>query len=274
MLYKKLYARLILVIFILHPRRSAKTQNYLSYNKISIMMEKKIAIYPAAALFNGRETHFNSQLVEGLKGLGYKTNFPQRDGFEFGNLTEVLSGKLQQDQIGSAVQNIIYFLDMGVFVPKSDVVLANLDEPLDEGVMIETSYAKLMGKFVIGLRTDVRSPYGIPTDNFGGMHFFPAYQTHQFIHHYMPSKTPEERNEQMSSLVQRIDNTIKTAGITHINTIPKYAKNNPNLQPILEGADLLFSGITDIHSERGLEKIASRYIKYQERLKEIGPKLL
>lgn len=237
-------------------------------------MIEKIVIYPAAALFNGRETQFNSRLVEGLEGIGYKTNFPQRDGFEFGNLTEALSGKLQQDQIGSAVQNVIYFLDMGVFVPKSDVVLANLDEPLDEGVVVEASYAKLMGKFVLGLRTDVRSPYGTPTDNFGGMHFFPAYQTHQFILHYMPSKTPEERNEQMSSLVQRIDNTIKTAGITHIDTIPEYARNNPNLQPILEGADLLFSGISDIYSERGLEELASRYIKNQERLKEIGPKQL
>jgi nucleoside 2-deoxyribosyltransferase len=235
-------------------------------------VEKKIIIYPAAALFNGRETHFNSQLVEGLEGLGYKTKFPQRDGFEFGNLTRALSGKLQQDQIGSAVQNVIYFLDMGVFVPTSDAVLANLDEPLDEGVVVEASYAKLMGKFVIGLRTDVRSPYGAPTDSFGGMHFFPAYQASQFIFHYMPSKTPEERREQMVSLVQRIDNAIKNAGITHADTIPEYARNNPNLQPILEGADLLFSGIADIHSEEGLEEIASRYIKNQERLKEIGPK--
>lgn len=237
-------------------------------------MTEKIVIYPAAALFNGRETHFNSQLVEGLEGLGYKTNFPQRDGFEFGNLTKALSGKLQQDQIGSAVQNVIYFLDMGVFVPTSDVVLANLDEPLDEGVVVEASYAKLMGKFVLGLRTDVRSPYGTPTDNFGGMHFFPAYQTHQFIPHYMPSKTPKERNEQMSSLVQRIDKTIKDAGISHTDTIPEYARNNPNLQPVLEGANLLFSGIADIHSEKGLEEIALRYIKNQEKLKEIGPKSL
>ncbi len=234
-------------------------------------MTKKIVIYPAAALFNGRETHFNSQLVEGLEKIGYKINFPQRDGFEFGNLTKALSGKLQEDKIGSAVQNIIYFLDMGIFIPRSDVVLANLDEPLDEGVVVEASYAKLMGKFVIGLRTDIRSPYGTPMDNFGGMHFFPAYQTHQFIFHYMPSKTPEERNNQMSSLIQRIDNTIKNAKISPSDKLPEYARNNPNLQPLLEGANLLFSGIADIHSEEGLEEIVSRYIKNQERLKEIGP---
>ncbi len=241
---------------------------------LTVKPNEKIVIYPAAALFNGRETHFNSQLVEGLERLGYKTNFPQRDGFEFGNLTKALSGKIQQNQIGSAVQKVIYFLDMGVFVPKSDIVLANLDEPLDEGVVVEASYAKLMGKFVIGLRTDVRSPYGMPNDNFGGMHFFPAYQTHQFLSHYMPSKTPVERDEQMNSLIQKIHSKISDANIYHQETIPDYIKNNPNLQPILEGATLLFDGIGNIHSDKSLEEIASRYIKNQERLEEIGPKSL
>ncbi len=231
----------------------------------------KPTIYPAAALFNARETYFNSQLVEGLEKLGYSTNFPQRDGFEFGNLTEALSGKLPQDQIGSAVQNTIYFLDMGVFVPNSDIVLANLDEPLDEGVVVESSYAKLMGKFVIGLRTDVRSPYGAPTDNLQGIHFFPAYQCHKFISHHMPSKTPKQRDQEINSLIRKIDSTIQDAKITPQETIPDYAKNNPHIYKILEGAELLFNGIKDIHSEKGLEKIASRYIQHKKRLEEIGP---
>jgi nucleoside 2-deoxyribosyltransferase len=232
-------------------------------------MNDQIVIYPAAALFNARETYFNSQLVEGLENIGYKTNFPQRDGFEFGNLTKSLSKKIQQAQISSAVQNIIYFLDMGIFVPKSDVILANFDEPLDEGVVVETSYAKIMGKFIIGLRTDVRSPYGTPTDSFGGMHFFPAYQTHQFISHHMPSKTPKERDEQMKNIIQSIDMIIKTAGISHQDRIPDYAINNPNLQSILEGAEVLFSGIDDIHSDEGIEKITSRYINNKKILSNI-----
>ncbi|OPY23467.1 MAG: hypothetical protein A4E27_01488 [Methanobacterium sp. PtaU1.Bin242] len=45
---------------------------------------------------------------------------------------------------------------MGVFIPGSDVILANLNEP-DDGVVVGASYAKLMVKFVIGLRTDVRT---------------------------------------------------------------------------------------------------------------------
>lgn len=237
-------------------------------------MTEKIVIYPAAALFNSRETYFNSRLVEELEKKGYKTNFPQRDGFEFGNLANTLSNKLNKNQVASAVQNVIYFLDMGVFLPNSDVVLANLDEPLDEGVLVETSYAKLMGKLVIGLRTDVRTPYGNTNDSFKGMHFFPAFQTKKFISHYMPSKTPNEREEQMSSLIKKIDSTIQEAEITHQNSVPCYAKNNPEISKILKAAHLLFSDIKDIHSKVGLEEISSRYIQYKKTLEEISPSIL
>ena len=229
-------------------------------------MSNKITIYPAAALFNGRETSFNSELVEGLEKLDYKTNFPQRDGFEFGNLSESFSGRLEKNQISSAVQNVIYLLDMGFFIPKSDVILANFDEPLDEGVVVETSYAKLAGKFVIGFRTDVRSPYGTVNDNFGGMHFFPAFQSHKFVLHYMSSRTPEERREQMNSLVKKIDKLIIDSEIYPQKFIPEYVMGNPNFSRILKGAKLLFENIEDIHSEKGLEEIVSRYIKNREAL--------
>ena len=236
-------------------------------------MSNPIVIYPAAALFNGRETYFNSRLVESLEEKGYKTNFPQRDGFEFDNLTKSLAGKLQTNEISSAVQSIIYFLDMGIFVPESDVVLANLDEPLDEGVVVEASYAKLMGKFVIGLRTDVRSPYGNPDSDLKGMHFFPAYQSNKFISYYMPAKNPKEREEQMSFLIEKIDQTINEECLSHQNRLPDYAIKNPQISPILEGAKLLFGGLSDIHSDSGLEAISSRYLKYEQILKEMVPKI-
>ncbi len=232
-------------------------------------MKEPVEIYVAAALFNARETFFNSQLVEDLEKLGYKTNFPQRDGFEFGDLTKAFSDKLQKDKICSAVQTVIYFLDMGVFVPKSDVVLANFDGPLDEGVVVEVSYAKLMGKFVIGFRTDVRSPYGALDESFGGMHFFPAYQSRAFISHHMPSKTPEERVKQMGAFVEKIDLAIESAEIVHQESPPDYVKNNPHMSAVLEGASLLFDGIEDIHSEEGMNEIVSRYLAQRKRLKEL-----
>lgn len=102
-------------------------------------------------------------------------NFPQRDGFEFGNLMRAFYNKLPSEEISPAVQKIIYLLDMGIFIPKSDIVLAILDEPLDEGMVVEISYAKMIRKLVIGIRTDVRSPYGSILEPLTGMHFFLAY---------------------------------------------------------------------------------------------------
>ncbi|MCE5214268.1 MAG: nucleoside 2-deoxyribosyltransferase [Methanobacterium sp.] len=229
------------------------------------MSNEKI-IYPAAALFNARETYFNSTLMERLENLEYKINFPQKDGYEFVNLKEALEDKIPPDEIDSAVSNIIYFLDMGVFIPSCDVVLANLDEPVDEGVVIEAAYAKLMGKFVIGVRTDVRSPYGSSNNIFGGMHFFSAYQSHIFITHYMPCCTPAEREIQMDKLISKIDKTIKDAKITHQNELPDYAQFNPNIKQILDGAEILFK---DIHPMEDMERIISRYMENHKKLEDI-----
>jgi len=222
-------------------------------------------IYFASALFNGREAGFNSLIAEKLEDLGYEVILPQRNGFEFGRLTEALSAKLPEEEIGPAVQKIIYLLDMGIFVPKSDVVLAILDEPLDEGMVVEISYARMMNKLVIGTRTDVRSPYGLLSDPLMGMHFFPAYQCDIFIRHYMPNKTPEERRKQMANLLEKIDNAIKMFS----------AKEHREVDPEVERAsELLFYGLKDIHSEESLEIIVSRYLEHKEELKKIGPILL
>ena len=234
-------------------------------------MEDKIKIYSAAALFNGREAFFNSCLVEGLESIGYNVNSPQRDGFEFGNLIKTLSGKVEIGRESLIAKNIIYFLDMGIFIPNSDVVLANFDEPLDEGVVVESSYAKLMGKFVVGLRTDVRSPYGSPDEVFGGVHSFPACQSDKFISHYMSSRTTTEGGEQMKSLVDKIDCTISNANVVSGGFVPKYVTSNPNFDFVLKGAYLLFEGVKDIHSKDGLNKIVSRYIDNEKVLSQVLP---
>ncbi len=230
------------------------------------MKQKKPVIYFAASLFNGRETYFNSLLTEKLEDLGYKVILPQRDGFEFGRLTEALSEKLLPEEIGPAVQMIIYLLDMGIFVPKSNIVLAILEEPQDAGVDVEIAYAKMIGKFVIGLRTDVRSPYGSISEPLGGMHFFPVYQCDVFIRHYMPSKTVKEREEQLTDLLEKVNQAIKTA-----ETKQESIEINSDIN---RAAKLLFEGIDDIHSEEGLEKIVLRYLEHKKELEKIGPKIL
>jgi hypothetical protein len=145
------------------------------------------------------------------------------------------------NQINSAVLNLIYYLDMGVLLKDSDVIQANLDEPLDEGVVVESSYGKLMGKLVIGLRTDLKSPYGRTDDDYEAMHFFPAYQTHRFISYCVPSRTPEEREAQIDALASKIHDIIIEAEVSHQEIIPDYARNNPNLEPVFEGAKIVVS---------------------------------
>lgn len=235
-------------------------------------MSDNLTVYIGAGLFNGRETYFNSLLAEGLEKRGYQTFLPQRDGFEFGNLACALSGRLEQDEIEGAVQDVIYFLDMGSFIPRSDVLVANWDEPIDEGLAVEASYARLMNKTVIGFRTDVRSPYGSPSGRLGGMHCFPARQADYFLLQDMASRTPQERQEQMDELVQRIDATIDTGYVMKQDRLPPYVRDNPRMRPVLDGADVLFGGIDNLHSSEGIDALAARYVQNKDWLAALGPR--
>jgi nucleoside 2-deoxyribosyltransferase len=49
---------------------------------------------------------------------------------------------------------------LGYFLYNSDICLANLDEPLDPGVIVEMIFAKMMGKHIIGYRTEMRTTFG------------------------------------------------------------------------------------------------------------------
>lgn len=232
---------------------------------------KKPVLYPAAALFNARETLFNSMLVSELEKKGFSSYLPQRDGFEFGNLQKALSVRLTPEETGYAVQDIIYFLDVGFFVPKSDIILANLDEPIDEGVVVESSYGKLLGKYIIGFRTDVRTPYGTSLEPLKGMHFFPAYQCNEVIFHYMPCRNMTESNEGIKSLADKVEHSI--ANIDAEAMEPSNTHFIPQFSRISQAAGILFSGIKDIHSDSGLEEIVSRYIANKDKLASARPKI-
>ncbi len=235
-------------------------------------MSDKLTIYSAGSLFNGRETAFNSQLVEGLEGRGYRTFFSQRDGFEFGNLKRVLSKKnfsRWNVSVEKAVSDIIYLLDVGYFIPNSDVVVANLDEPIDSGVNVELCYSFFMGNYNIGFRTDVRSPYGDTNSLFCGAHPFPLHQCNTLIKHYMPCKTTKEKNESFIKLVDKIDKVINK-GRQNYN-VSRQIKHHPNIKKIIDAAETLFSGIKDIHSEEGLEEIVNRYLELVKKSPGFSP---
>jgi len=234
-------------------------------------MGDKPNIYFAAALFSGRETFFNVHLADRLE-TSYDVFLPQRDGFEFGRLTGSLKDKMNAGAVSEAVQSIIYMFDMGVMLPKHKVVVANLDEPLDPGVDVEVSYAKQMGKFVVGFRTDVRSPYGSISDALRGIHFFPAYQCNVFIPHYMPAKCYEDAEQGMNDLAAKIESAI-TANKRKI-VAAEDNLSNPVVQKVIQGARILFDGISDPHSQESLDTIAERYVVNKRKLSEIGPEIL
>lgn len=227
--------------------------------------------YTAASLFNGRETGFNVDLAEGLEELDHSIYLPQRDGFEFVKLIEAFDKKLPPEQIFGAVRNVIYYLDMGIFIPESKTVVALLDEPIDEGAIIETTYAKSLGKVIIGVRTDVRSPYGPPGDPYRGLHYFVAKMCNYFISADMSARTPAERKLQMSKLVNKIHEILNSdASLKAMDSgAPK------EFDQIQLDAQILFHDLPgDIHSPESLDLIARRYVENREYFEKNSPKLI
>jgi len=231
-------------------------------------MDPAVTLYHAAALFSGRETYFNAALTDALeRNFGYRVFLPQRDGYEFGALHKALAERLPEADVDAAAQSVVYFLDMGWYLPRADAVIANLDEPLDEGVVVEIAYAKLMDKPVVGLRTDVRSPFGQLEDAFGGLHFFPAYQCDVLVRHSMPCDSPSEAERSLAALARDID-----AAVRDLRPRPAAAPPTiPGFEILYEGARLLFEGVDDIHSAAGLAAIAERYRDSVERLNAAAP---
>ena len=170
-------------------------------------------------------------------------------------------------EVATALQTIIYLLDIGFFLPRSDVILANFDEPLDPGVDIEVAWGKMLGKLVIGYRTDVRTPYGSGT-SFDGMHFFPAFQCNIFIHGEVLAKNLIESDKGLHILAEKIQHAIRSRH-------PESSVSQELPRTIVETcecAKLLFEGIDDIHSDAGIGEIVKRYVAQGSRIKIIMPR--
>lgn len=66
-------------------------------------------------------------------------------------------------------------MDIGQLLYQSDFVLANLDEPIDTGVLTEIMMAREMNIPVIGYRSDLRTPFGDLNSFYKGTHYFALY---------------------------------------------------------------------------------------------------
>lgn len=233
---------------------------------------RRIKIYPAASLFNGRETLFNIKLTDLLESKhGYQANLPQRDGFEFGRLAKVLKTTMSEQEAQQALEIIIYILDIGKFIPESHVVIANLDEPLDPGVDVEQCYASIMGKFVLGFRTNARTPFG--SNDYRGMHFFPTYQCRAFVSHNMPGENIRNAEQEIKALAEKIDHIIQAHKNKPRNTVRSSVLNIPEIRDVLFAAETLFHNLSNIQSKESLSKITERYLAKKKILLSLLPRL-
>lgn len=233
--------------------------------------KKKLIIYFAAALFNGPDKQFNIRLATELERKGYNVFLPQRDGYEFASLDSALSEVLLQEEVAGARQTIIRLLDLGIFVPRSNIVLVRLDEPLDPGADVETVRSRLMGKAVVGFRTDVRSPYGLLSEPLGGMHFFLAAECFAFVSYHMFCRSVAEAEREFKILVNKILVAIETALEKARVDRGHFSVRNENNQ-LMKQAELLFEGIfPNIHSPKALAEIACRYKKHREGFRTLFP---
>ena len=208
-------------------------------------MKEKITCYFAASLFSTRDRLFNRKLCEQIENNDVTCLLPQRDGFEFSILGKLLD-KSELEQ--GILQELIYLLDIGVLLPKSDIVLAVLDEPMDEGVIVEICYAKMLGIPVIGVRTDSKAPFGKKEDKFGGGHFFPMFQCTKIIFNY--------------------DDNVEEIANKFINHLQRIVPKKENLcipepyVPIKKKADIIFKNVTKYNNENSIKMIVQRLRKY------------
>lgn len=225
--------------------------------------EKTISVYHAAALFNLADRLSNHSLVEKLEANGIKVFSPQRDGFEFSQLVKNLKSYLPEEKKDLALNVLIYTYDIQA-VSQSDAVIARVDEPLDPGVDTEVLVANALGIPVIAYRTDVRSPYGAYSGRFGGMHSFPV-KAAQSIIIQEPSLSPEEDFQALSDTILDQTKVVTLKKDSRQMIVPGF------LSPAFKIAELLFKGIQDLHSPKGLEKLGRRCVKYDAVLRKFGP---
>jgi nucleoside 2-deoxyribosyltransferase len=230
-------------------------------------MKSKLNLYFGAALFNARETLFNSILSDRLESDGYKVYLPQRDGFEFSSLRTELEKTMSPYDAERAMKVIIYLLDVGKGVFQSDVLVANLDEPIDEGLVVEMAWARLMGIPIVGFRTDVRSPYGELGESFRGTHFFPVFFCSFFVSSFIKAATPQKSGIEMDDFYKKICSAIERCPAS------KAKPQHPLVTALVARAQILFDGAEDI-SGTGLAEVVARFQKHPIILEHMMPEII
>lgn len=231
-------------------------------------------LYHAAALFNAREKAFNIELTRSLEQAGYRVLLPQRDGFEFVRLDEALARHLPPAEVPEATRQIIYLLDVGWFVAQSDAVVANLDEPVDEGVVVEITRARGMGKPVLCFRTDDRSPFGSPADDIGGVHFFVSNQCDSLIRTRDEMAGVPQAAGRIEALRERLDAALASPGRAARRAGHGAQGPTGDDAAVTAAARLLFHGLERVNSPQAIRTVVRRYLQNRQALRELAPTVL
>jgi nucleoside 2-deoxyribosyltransferase len=105
-------------------------------------------VYLAAPLFTPTEREFIERIADGIENF-WEIYVPHRDG-------HLVESDIALGVAREKVYRAVYQRDIDE-IRRCDVLLAVLDgRTPDEGVCIEMGFAKALGKYIIGLKTDVR----------------------------------------------------------------------------------------------------------------------
>ena len=229
-----------------------------------------MVIYNTASLFNAREKLHNIALTDSLTQLGHDIILPQRDGFEFSKLHQYLNAVLPPSEVTDALQMIIFLLDMGYFIPQSNAVVACVDEPVDEALVLEITAGIVLGKQVVCWRSDVRSPFGKINDPFGGLHFFIPMFCDGLVLDFPLSTSLHQAEEEVKTLALSVDSALKKMAVPKSQKIEKGF-----FIELINSAQLLFDGIDihNLHNEANTLLIVERYLQHKTQIEKLRPKL-
>eukprot|EP00658_Telonema_sp_P-2_P004193 TRINITY_DN11573_c0_g1_i2.p1 TRINITY_DN11573_c0_g1~~TRINITY_DN11573_c0_g1_i2.p1 ORF type:complete len:180 (+),score=50.32 TRINITY_DN11573_c0_g1_i2:309-848(+) len=170
------------------------------------------------------------------------------------------------------MQLIIYLLDMGRAIPWADAIVACMDEPMDTGCVVEMTHGMMLGKAVVGWRTDTRTPFGAGSGLTRGGHFFAPFISDVFVTSAsVVCASAADFEAENDDLANKLDKAIKAAVASKQGVVcrPSSAQNL-----ILEAAAKLLSGVPEeamMSDPNVLNKVIENYIAMESELRNVLP---
>lgn len=115
-------------------------------------------IYCAGPLFNIKEKEEMQEIATTLEENNFKVFLPQRDGFEFSNLSkEFKELGIPKEGVDSILNKAIFVLDVFQILDSDGLVLNINGRVPDEGAMVEAGIAWNSGKKIVIYKSDTRT---------------------------------------------------------------------------------------------------------------------